>query len=197
MQVTSDAFGSCQSGGFGTSEWSWIVGCGEIDFPGCTDPEAINFIPVATVDDGSCILPAENDLICDATPINCGESLAGTTLGTTLDNVGTCGTTNTAPGAWYVLTPDIDAIASFSTCSQADFDTKISVFSADACDGLLTCVGGQDDNFTCTGNTTLLENIDIFSGTNYYILVHGFDDQQGTFTLSIECEEVTLDCPGL
>jgi len=146
----------------------------------------------------TCVDPAENDLICDAEPISCGEDVEGTTLGASFDDVGTCGTTNSAPGVWYEFTPDIDAIATFSTCNQADFDTKISVFSADGCDNTLVCVDGLDDTFpVCTGNTTELSGVDVFAGQTYFVLVHGFSSAQGNFTLSVTCEEVVLDCPGL
>jgi len=146
----------------------------------------------------NCATPPENDLICNAEPISCDADAVGTTLGSTFDNVGTCITTNTAPGVWYEFTPETDAVASFSTCNQADFDTKISVFTAASCEDNLTCVAGLDDTFPdCTGNTTLLSGVDVFAGQTFYVLVHGFGTAQGSFTLSVACEEVILDCPGI
>lgn len=56
---------------------------------------------------------------------------------------------------WYTYTPDFTGTAEFSTCSTADFDTKIFVYGPDApCpptdDDVLACNedGGGCDNFT-------------------------------------------------
>ncbi|MEO1436733.1 MAG: hypothetical protein AAFV80_14440, partial [Bacteroidota bacterium] len=92
-----------------------------------------------------------NDLCGDAEPLPCGQSVNGTTAGATFDNVGLCGTSNTAPGVWYSVTGN-GGIITLSTCNQAAYDTKISVFT-DGC-GSLSCIGGQDDAAGCSGFTT-------------------------------------------
>ena len=50
---------------------------------GCTDPAGSNFNPCATVDDGSCILPATNDACSDAIDIPSGTCYTGSNTGAT------------------------------------------------------------------------------------------------------------------
>lgn len=123
---------------------------------------------------------AQNDLCGNATPISCGDTVAGSTVGATADGVGTCGTSNTAPGVWYKVVGTGSTIIA-STCSQASYDTKISVFSG-AC-GALTCVSGNDD---FCGLRSQVE-FPTTAGADYFILVHGFSSATGTFNLSVTC----------
>ena len=137
-----------------------------------------------------------NDSCAAAIPLPCDTTFNGTTSGATFDNVGFCGTSNTAAGVWYVVQGNGGTITA-STCNQAAYDTKISVFTG-TCSGL-TCVGGQDDAAGCAGFTT-----NYTWQTNplltYYILVHGFGSASGNFTLTISSSITTQDtliiCPG-
>ncbi|MCZ4410796.1 hypothetical protein O3Q51_18410, partial [Cryomorphaceae bacterium 1068] len=99
MELDTDFSVNCANGSFGTSEWNWIVGCGDIDIPGCTDPEALNYIPEATTDDGSCIFPAVNDEACGAVVLECnGPSLTGNFDAASIsDELTNCGSTFTPP----------------------------------------------------------------------------------------------------
>ena len=40
--------------------------CEVEEIPGCTDPNALNFDPMATIDDGSCVYPDQNPEPCDS-----------------------------------------------------------------------------------------------------------------------------------
>lgn len=71
MKLDSGFLGSCESGADDASEWTWTVGCGEFDIPGCTDPTAFNFNPDATIDNGSCEPFAANDEACGAILLEC------------------------------------------------------------------------------------------------------------------------------
>ena len=124
-----------------------------------------------------------NDICTDAIPITCGESIDGTTAGSTFDNIGTCGTSNTASGVWYSFTGN-GGTATLSTCNTAAYDTKISVFTGSC--AALTCIGGQDDAAGCAGFTTELSVLTTL-GNTYFVLVHGFGSATGTFTLSLDC----------
>ena len=126
-----------------------------------------------------------NDLCDNAIPISCGSSISGTTTGSTFDDAGFCGTSNTAGGVWYTFTAT-NPIATLSTCNNANYDTKISVYSGSC--GALVCVGGQDDNFDagCLNFTTKLTVVTTI-GQQYWVLVHGFGQATGDFTLSIDC----------
>jgi hypothetical protein len=135
------------------------------------------------------VAPA-NDLCGDAITISCGQTLSGTTVGATFDDVGNCGTTNTSPGVWYVFT-GTGTPATVSTCDQANFDTKLSVFSGSC--GQLVCVGGNDDFTGCSGFTSQI-TFPTTAGTDYYVLVHGFGTATGSFSLSLGCAPVVLGC---
>ena len=134
-----------------------------------------------------------NDQCVQAMWLNPGDtyynSVEGTTLGATDDqaheiNGVQCGTSHTVGGVWYV----VDGTGGWlraSTCNQADFDTKLTIFSGSC--GMLTCEIGLDDNFAagCAGFTTELDFPTSASYT-YYIYVHGWASQQGNFVLTVE-----------
>ena len=129
---------------------------------------------------------AQNDLCADAIEIQCGGiSVNGSTTGATFDDVGFCDTSNTGPGVWYKFVGEGSEIV-LSTCNQAAFDTKISIFSGEC--GALICVEGQDDAAGCAGYTTETDPVITEVGTTYYVLVHGFGTATGDFTLTLSCE---------
>jgi hypothetical protein len=127
----------------------------------------------------------ENDLCENALPISCGETVSGNTSSATFDNVGSCGTSNTAPGIWYTFVATGDFVE-LSTCNQADYDTKISMFTG-TCEALV-CVGGQDDNIDeCGFDFTTKVILPTTPGETYYVLVHGFGNATGSFNLTMTC----------
>ena len=124
-----------------------------------------------------------NDNCANAIALGCGQTLSGSTAGATNDGVGFCGTSNTAPGVWYTIVGTGSQIT-LSTCNQASYDTKISVFSGSC--GSLSCVGGQDDATGCSGFTTEFD-FNSTAGTTYYVLIHGFGSGSGSFNLTATC----------
>ena len=83
IELHSNGNGSCQNGNVPSA--TWRVGCGDIDVPGCTDPEAVNYVPTANIDNGSCFYPPSNDEACTALALVCNaEPLVGTLNGATL-----------------------------------------------------------------------------------------------------------------
>ncbi len=149
-------------------------------------------------DDGSlnewCLIPTlgipvsiPNDDCANAIAVACDQVVTGTTVGSTEDNAGTCGTDNTSPGVWYSFAGTGDFVTA-STCGTATFDTKLSVFSGSC--GALTCVGGNDDFSGCglTSQVGFLSEV----GTDYFILVHGFLGETGSFDLSFTCTPITV-----
>ena len=128
--------------------------------------------------------PPSNDLCADALPIACGETLSGSTVDATFDNVGFCGTPNTTNGVWYSVVGTGNPIT-LSTCNAANYDTKISVFEG-GCEALI-CVTGLDDTFGCGGLTTELAFNSILN-TDYLLLVHGFSSSTGEFDFTITCD---------
>ena len=127
------------------------------------------------------ISPPTNDLCNDAIPVNCGDSISGSTDEATINNapLAFCGTGNGAPGIWYVIDGTGDDI-NVSLCGSS-FDTKIQVYEG-GCDAL-TCIGGNDD--ACGLQSDFSFRSDTFS--SYYIYVYGFGTMTGDFTLDITC----------
>ena len=133
-----------------------------------------------------------NDLCEDALEMLEGDVSSGQTLGATWDDVGECDTTNTGNGVWYTYVATGGEVT-FSVCDSADFDTKISVFTGDC--SALVCEAGNDDAAGCSAFTSEVV-IDSSNGTEYLVLVHGFDDDAGTFDLSIAEPDADLDDDG-
>lgn len=126
-----------------------------------------------------------NDLCQDAEDLDVPSTTGGTTLGATFDDVGFCGTANTAPGVWYTVvgTGNTMTISTYENNSSgsANYDTKLSVF-CDDCDDLL-CVAGNDDEPGCNFHSTASWCSQ--AGETYHILVHGFGSATGNFDLAV------------
>lgn len=136
----------------------------------------------------SCVAvpPPANDLVCNATAIGCGQTLAGTTSAATNSGIGEnsfCSVSQTQPGVWYVI-PGNGQIMTANLCNTA-WDSKISVFSGPNCSSL-TCVGGNDDWGPACSSSSASFTWTSTAGTNYYILVHGYSSNS-SFNLGLAC----------
>ncbi|MFD2918008.1 T9SS type A sorting domain-containing protein [Psychroserpens luteus] len=144
----------------------------------------------------TCPQPApDNDECSGAITIACDGQYVGDTTNATPEDEdpGQCTTSaGTAGAVWYTFIGANSNDAGAAAGSVGDdvtldlslstFDTKIRVFSG-VC-GDLTCVAGDDDGGT--GNTSLV-TIPSIVGTEYYVLVHGFSANAGTYTLDVSC----------
>ncbi|QQS28823.1 MAG: HYR domain-containing protein [Sphingobacteriales bacterium] len=136
----------------------------------------------------TCPGPPSNDLVCSATSISCGQTLAGTTVLATNSGTGenqTCGISQTQPGVWYVVTGNGQYMTA-SLCSTA-WDSKISVYSGNC--SSLTCIGGVDDNGPSCSGTSASFGWASTNGVTYYIKVHGFSSTSA-FNLSLSCAAI-------
>ncbi len=86
------------------------------------------------------------------------------TTGNTTDGASTCGG---SVDEWYVFTPDVSGIYSFSTCGSGP-DTILSLYTG-AC-GTLTEVSCSDD--ACGFQSIVIG--DLLSGTPYTVRIAGF-----------------------
>ncbi len=132
-----------------------------------------------------------NDLVCNATPISCGQTLNGTTVGANNAGTGenqTCGTIQTMTGVWYVI-PGNGQVMTASLCGTV-WDSKISVFNGTNCSAI-NCIGGVDDNGPACAGVSASFSWTSVVGQNYYILVHGFSTNQG-FALALTCTNPCL-----
>ena len=120
----------------------------------------------------------------EATPINCGDVLAGNTNdGNVNDYLSFCGgTVNDAPGVWYTFVGDgYEMIA--STCGSG-FDTIIAIYEGDST--AISCVAGNDDGCGLQSEVSF----NTTAGATYYMYVTpygNFSSNQGPFTVSLTC----------
>ena len=89
---------------------------------------------------------------------------------------GTCGSSS-APGVWFTATGRGTAMTA-ALCGST-YDTKISVFEGEC--GALTCVTNNDDDCGLQSGVAW----DGADGVTYSILVHGYSDRVGDFTLNV------------
>ena len=133
-------------------------------------------------------LKAQNDFCSGAIPVTCGSTVSGTTIGATIDAglPAACNAGGYSAGSvWYVFTGNgQDVIATL--CNPIGFDSRMTVFSGTC--GSLTCVGANDDDFSCGSNpTTSTVTFSTAIGTDYYIMVHGYSSSTGAFVLTTTC----------
>jgi hypothetical protein len=123
-----------------------------------------------------------NDLCGSAVTISPGTiTTTGSTLSSTFDNVGFCGTINSGPGVWYKIIGD-GAFYEVDTCAFTNFDTRISIFKGSC--GSLVCVTGNDQSssdFDCSAKGASRVTFGTESGTTYFILVHGIFELKGAY----------------
>ena len=128
-------------------------------------------------------------------PLSLNTNTAGSTTNANFSNVGTCGTTHTAPDVWYTVTGTGNTMTA-STCNMANYDTKISIFCAECED--LTCIAGNDDGTGCSGFSSEV-SWPSSSGVEYKVMVHGFGTATGDFMLEITDDSIVasgqIECP--
>jgi hypothetical protein len=164
------------------------------EFLGCTDPEADNYDPGATLDDGTCtytVAPV-NDLCANAIALNCGDTYTGTTGGATLTGASfACGVADA--GVWYTHV-GTGQLTTVSLCGSV-IDANLQVYT------------GSCGNFVCFDNSAGSEaecgffdqedpEITFIStlGTTYTFYVSNDGVAEGSHDISITCSPVTLGC---
>jgi hypothetical protein len=149
-----------------------------------------------------------NNLCASAVLITGTSTTAGSTVSSTFDDVGFCGTINSGPGVWYKINGD-GKFYELDTCAFTNFDTRISIFKGSC--GSLVCVTGNDQSssdFDCSAKGASRATFGTESGTSYFILVHGNFEFKGAyihrFLLLVvmshfaawtrRCRQVYVDC---
>ena len=133
-------------------------------------------------------LTPPNDLCEDAIPINCGQTLSGSTIDAT--NTGALFFCidfflMETGGVWYAFVGN-GQIVTASLCGSG-FDTQIGIF-AGSC-GNLECVAANDDFCDLQSQVSFLS----LEGVTYFIYVTGYEaGDEGDFTLSLTCEDATV-----
>ncbi|WP_306641331.1 hypothetical protein [Sanyastnella coralliicola] len=194
--------------------------CGEFEisiegeYLGCTNPDATNYDPNATVDDGSCrIIFVPNDLCADAHWLECGSAVAGSNNHASSDDtpMGTDCDPNPDEGVWYAFQGGGELV-NVSTCGSL-IDTKLTVWQAPNCDGPFECAVNAYDPTLYATNSDSFDGCGFFDqddafvsfiaeiGTIYYIYV-SYEESDGNpntidwglFDIFLSCETVSLGC---
>ena len=124
---------------------------------------------------------------------------SGTTVGSADDYDETCPYPNgTAPDVVYSYTPISLQLVTFSLCAGAtDYDTKLYVYAGTCVSPALAC---NDD--ACHSPqypfdfVSRLECVQLSAGVTYYIVVDGYSDESGSYTLTADaCFGCPIECP--
>ncbi|MCB9257286.1 MAG: hypothetical protein H6579_09160, partial [Chitinophagales bacterium] len=154
-------------------------------------------IPPANDNCGAAITLAS----CSGAP----QSLAGTTVNSTVDAVysscGAGGNNTTERGVWYTYVGD-DNEVTLTTCdgSGTGYDSRLTVYTGSC--GSFTCVTANDDMSPACGSGSFRSEVtfNAYTGTTYYIFVHGYQagtglSATGAFILNWTCAPLCLPIP--
>jgi len=199
FEIDADFSVSCNSGSF-INPWTWIVGCG-IEIPGCTDPEALNFQPAATEDDGTCLFDGdvcENSIVVESLPYNSsantnlfGDNYSGANVPPYAPNAIITGSTGT-----FYLDGD-DVVYSFTSATNTFIDVDVTNIASWV--GLWAFTGcpftstvGSHNDFPATSRQ--FSALPVSAGQTVYIVISTWPAPQSTsYTLNIQ--ETVFDCP--
>ena len=173
----------------GNDIWLELDYCNNDYTWGCTDPNALNYNPTATYEDGSCIYAApENDACANAIPLEEGNTYINNSQATNTGDIwGECwgfGDGEAEQNSlWYTFTtPDVPAsihIETFSDGTNSLTDTQFGIF--ESCGGdMIYCDGNSGSglfsafNFACG---ELAEN------TTYILMIDGWNGDSGSCLL--------------
>ncbi len=138
--------------------------------------------------------PPTNDDCTDPQAVSEG-TFGFTTIGATTDGLpvfcdGGAGGAQFDDDTWFLYTPTCTGLVTFSTCNDADFDTRIALYFEGACPltGPLAC---SDDAAECGVTSEIIWTVTPL--LNYMVRV-GATSGGGTGTLTISCPAVD-PCP--
>ncbi len=157
---------------------------------GCTDPQAINYNPNATFDDGSCNFPSASKP-CTSSVLSVNGAC---TVG---DNTGSV----TEPGepspscfsgdnytVWYKFIASSNSVSiTTDFAGYTSGDTEVALYSVGSCFNYnsYTMLACDQDGGTTVDYNSIISNIPTTIGTIYYIQVSGWNGAQGTFCLQV------------
>jgi hypothetical protein len=129
----------------------------------------------------------DNDQCTGAIILTLGETITGSTVGATLDDMmeEDCGTAlggadQSAPGVWYVVEGTGETMQVYT---NATYDMQISVYEGADCDSL-SCISGNG-GFPPSYFVGFVTFPSV-AGQTYYILINGFTGAVGNFELYAE-----------
>jgi hypothetical protein len=139
--------------------------------------------------------PPPNDDCQDAEALV--TSAAFTTIGATTDGfTEACGGLpqfSMENDVWFAYTADCTGFATFSTCNDADYDTRLAVYNGGSCPPF-NPLGCNDDAPGC-GQTSELEVL-VIQGSAYLVRIGSADPaSEGSGTINVICAPIGDPCP--
>ena len=141
----------------------------------------------------NCAATPSNDNCENAIPITCGQTLTGTTIGSTLESNVSVPFCNIAEneadaGVWYQINGNGQNMTA-SLCDNTDFDVGLAVFEGSC--GDFKCINFNTD--FCSSQPPVAFFAEI--GKTYFLLVEGErgNDGVGNFELTISCATPTIN----
>jgi len=143
-----------------------------------------------------CPPPPVNDDCAMATTVSCGVYTGSTASATPDPAAPVCGGNVTSNGVWYMI-QGTGQTFTVSLCGSG-YDTYIHAYSGSC--AALTCITSNDDFCGASSQISLPTVI----GTNYYILINGYNANSGPYTLTVTasapsndaCAAATVIAPG-
>lgn len=135
----------------------------------------------------------------DYTELTCGQTVTGSTVGLPQVSCETCDSVGDGSGTggakWYFFTANgaDEFSVTISTCDElTNFDTKIRVYRLDHHSAERICEAGNDDDSTCgTASSVSFDHWEeLYLYSQYAILVHGQNGQEGDFSLHLRCTPI-------
>ncbi|NJL70897.1 MAG: hypothetical protein HC888_04415 [Candidatus Competibacteraceae bacterium] len=128
----------------------------------------------------------ENDACGDASPVEKGILVEGSTQTASGTGLTSGCSTRDYLDVWHRYTPAADEAVIISLCGS-NFDTTLSVF--DACGG--TALFCSEDSPTCANAyNSFLQGLNLLGGTTYWIRVAGYENQRGDYRLLLTDSDV-------
>ncbi|HOX24717.1 MAG TPA: hypothetical protein PLL30_03010 [Candidatus Krumholzibacteria bacterium] len=136
------------------------------------------------------VLRQGGDTIADAVAVTIPATFDGTTTGYTNDYDEVCPYAgSTSPDVVYTFTPDDDFGITVDTFGS-ELDTKIYIYDSDL--ALVAC----NDDFYYGDYTSRLENVPVFGGVQYFLVIDGWGGDHGIYTGYVEeFVPCVLECP--
>lgn len=152
-------------------------------------------------EDQPCFIPPpENDDCVDSIPITQGVT-GYSNVGTTNDGPELPGDCDEGFGlafgsdVWFTFQSDCTGTLSVSTCNDAGYDTRMSMYHTCSCPVSNDVIAGCNDDGVGCGLTSNMEAF-VTEGECYLIRVGGFAGAQGAGNITISCDPVNTACIG-
>jgi hypothetical protein len=154
------------------------------------EPKKISSRHPASPPDPMVILQG-GDNIGSATPIpDLPFHDTGTTIGYTNDYNGSCGqAAGGAPDVVYSYSAAADVTVNITLCNGSNFDSRLYVY-----DGSPSTEVACNDDGCAAGGPSKIVGLALVAGHNYYIVIDGWNTEQGDYTIDMYAV-APVECP--